>query len=45
MMAIATDSGLENIHILPGDGASPQPGKTVTLHYTGTWEDGITIYI
>jgi peptidylprolyl isomerase len=38
--AIATDSGLKYIELVEGEGASPQPGNTVTVHYTGTLEDG-----
>lgn len=35
-----TDSGLKYIEIKEGNGATPQKGKTVTVHYTGTLEDG-----
>lgn len=38
--AIVTDSGLKYIDLVEGTGASPQPGNTVTVHYTGTLEDG-----
>ena len=38
--ATTTDSGLKYIVIEQGDGASPQKGETVTVHYTGTLEDG-----
>ena len=38
--AIAKDSGLKYIVIEDGDGASPQKGQNVTVHYTGTLEDG-----
>ena len=38
--AVATDSGLKYIVIEEGDGASPQTGENVTVHYTGTLEDG-----
>ena len=37
---ITTDSGLQYVVLTPGTGASPQPGQTVTVHYTGTLEDG-----
>jgi peptidylprolyl isomerase len=35
-----TDSGLQYIDIVEGTGAMPQPGQRVTVHYTGTLEDG-----
>ena len=38
--AITTESGLKYIVIEEGDGASPQTGQNVTVHYTGTLEDG-----
>lgn len=38
--ANTTDSGLKYIVIEEGDGASPQKGENVTVHYTGTLEDG-----
>ena len=38
--ATTTDSGLKYITIEEGDGASPQKGENVTVHYTGTLEDG-----
>ena len=38
--AVTTDSGLKYITIEEGDGASPQTGENVTVHYTGTLEDG-----
>ena len=38
--ATTTDSGLKYIVIEEGDGASPQKGENVTVHYTGTLEDG-----
>lgn len=38
--ATTTDSGLKYIVMEEGDGASPQKGETVTVHYTGTLEDG-----
>lgn len=37
---ITTDSGLQYVVLEAGDGASPQQGNTVTVHYTGTLEDG-----
>ncbi|MEO0947606.1 MAG: FKBP-type peptidyl-prolyl cis-trans isomerase [Cyanobacteria bacterium J06641_5] len=37
---ITTDSGLQYVVLTPGTGAAPQAGKTVTVHYTGTLEDG-----
>ncbi len=38
--AKTTPSGLKYIVVQEGDGASPQPGQNVTVHYTGTLEDG-----
>ncbi len=38
--ATTTPSGLKYIVIQEGNGASPQPGQNVTVHYTGTLEDG-----
>ena len=38
--AMTTDSGLKYIVIEQGNGASPQKGENVTVHYTGTLEDG-----
>ncbi|MFM2314152.1 MAG: hypothetical protein RLZZ04_3428 [Cyanobacteriota bacterium] len=38
--ATTTDSGLKYIVVTEGDGASPQTGENVTVHYTGTLEDG-----
>jgi peptidylprolyl isomerase len=37
---ITTDSGLQYVDLEVGTGASPQPGQTVVVHYTGTLEDG-----
>jgi peptidylprolyl isomerase len=37
---ITTASGLQYQIITPGEGASPSTGQTVTVHYTGTLEDG-----
>jgi peptidylprolyl isomerase len=37
---ITTESGLKYIDLEVGTGASPQPGNTVVVHYTGTLEDG-----
>jgi len=33
-------SGLQYLDIRPGNGASPSPGSTVSVHYTGTLTDG-----
>lgn len=38
--AVTTASGLKYIEIKEGDGATPQRGQTVVVHYTGTLEDG-----
>ncbi len=38
--AVTTQSGLRYEDIVTGTGASPQPGQDVTVHYTGTLEDG-----
>ncbi|NEQ78780.1 MAG: FKBP-type peptidyl-prolyl cis-trans isomerase [Moorea sp. SIO2I5] len=39
--AVTTDSGLQYIDLVEGDGASPETGQTVVVHYTGTLqEDG-----
>lgn len=35
-----TDSGLQYVDLTAGDGASPEKGQTVEVHYTGTLEDG-----
>lgn len=37
---ITTESGLQYIEIEEGTGAMPQSGQRVTVHYTGTLEDG-----
>lgn len=37
---ITTPSGLKYIDQVVGTGASPAPGKQVTVHYTGTLENG-----
>ncbi|MDJ0796685.1 MAG: FKBP-type peptidyl-prolyl cis-trans isomerase [Calothrix sp. MO_167.B12] len=37
---ITTASGLKYEVIQEGDGATPETGNTVTVHYTGTLEDG-----
>jgi FKBP-type peptidyl-prolyl cis-trans isomerase len=37
---ITTASGLKYVDIVVGSGESPKPGQTVTVHYTGTLEDG-----
>jgi FKBP-type peptidyl-prolyl cis-trans isomerase FkpA/FKBP-type peptidyl-prolyl cis-trans isomerase FklB len=34
------ESGAVYIELEPGDGASPEPGDTVTVHYHGTLRDG-----
>jgi peptidylprolyl isomerase len=40
MESTTTPSGLKYIDLKEGTGASPAQGKTVTVHYTGTLEDG-----
>ncbi|MEC4803457.1 MAG: FKBP-type peptidyl-prolyl cis-trans isomerase [Jaaginema sp. PMC 1079.18] len=37
---VTTDSGLQYVEIVEGDGATPNRGDTVVVHYTGTLEDG-----
>lgn len=37
---VTTESGLQYEDIVEGTGAMPQNGQTVTVHYTGTLEDG-----
>ncbi|MEB3179524.1 MAG: FKBP-type peptidyl-prolyl cis-trans isomerase [Nostocaceae cyanobacterium] len=37
---VTTPSGLKYIDIEEGDGATPQTGQTVTVHYIGTLKDG-----
>ncbi len=38
--AVTTESGLKYIDIKEGEGESPETGKMVTVHYTGTLENG-----
>ena len=38
--AVTTPTGLQYEDIVVGDGASPQRGQVVTVHYTGTLTDG-----
>ncbi len=37
---ITTPSGLQFTDDVVGDGPSPQKGQNVTVHYTGTFQDG-----
>jgi peptidylprolyl isomerase len=37
---ITTNSGLQYVDSVEGTGETPQPGQKVTVHYTGTLEDG-----
>ncbi|MCP4705736.1 MAG: FKBP-type peptidyl-prolyl cis-trans isomerase [candidate division Zixibacteria bacterium] len=37
---ITTESGLKYVDEVVGEGASPEKGQTVTVHYTGFLEDG-----
>ena len=38
--AVTTASGLKYINVVVGKGASPVAGKQVTVHYTGTLDNG-----
>jgi peptidylprolyl isomerase len=38
--AVTTPSGLKYIDIVEGDGATPTKGQKVSVHYTGTLENG-----
>jgi peptidylprolyl isomerase len=40
--AITTESGLQFLEVAAGDGASPQEGDVVTMHFIGTLPDGTT---
>jgi peptidylprolyl isomerase len=37
---VTTSSGLQYLDIVEGNGPTPSKGQTVTVHYTGTLEDG-----
>jgi peptidylprolyl isomerase len=37
---VTTPSGLKYVDLQEGDGATPNTGQTVVVHYTGTLEDG-----
>lgn len=37
---VATATGLKYVDVVEGTGATPRPGQTVTVHYTGTLENG-----
>lgn len=37
---VTTASGLKYTDLVEGTGATPKPGQTVTVHYTGTLENG-----
>ena len=39
-MTTTTQSGLQFEELMEGTGASPQPGQTVSVHYTGWLTDG-----
>jgi peptidylprolyl isomerase len=38
-----TDSGLKYYELATGDGATPEPGQLVAIHYTGWLEDGTKV--
>jgi peptidylprolyl isomerase len=40
VVTVTTDSGLRYIDSVIGAGESPKPGQMVTVHYTGTLENG-----
>ena len=37
---VVTASGLKYSDVFVGDGPSPQPGQTISVHYTGTLTNG-----
>jgi hypothetical protein len=37
---VTTESGLKYVDLVEGQGASPKPGQTVSVQYTGTLENG-----
>lgn len=37
---VATGSGLKYVDLVEGTGATPEPGQTVSVNYTGTLENG-----
>ncbi|NOY05708.1 MAG: FKBP-type peptidyl-prolyl cis-trans isomerase [Chlorobi bacterium] len=37
---VTTESGLQYMDLVVGKGAQPEKGQKVTVHYTGTLEDG-----
>lgn len=37
---VTTPSGLQYVDVVEGTGATPQTGQKVSVHYTGTLEDG-----
>jgi ketosteroid isomerase-like protein len=39
-LEVTTASGLRYVDVVVGTGVSPKPGQTVTVHYTGTLQDG-----
>lgn len=39
-MTTTTQSGLQFEELVEGSGANPQPGQTVSVHYTGWLTDG-----
>src|SRR5207245_413747 len=37
---VTTDSGLRYVDLVEGTGPTPRSGQTLTVHYTGTLQDG-----
>ena len=41
-VVMKTESGLQYVDLVTGKGATPAPGKKVTVHYVGTLTNGTT---